>query len=189
MTSLSFDDQFASALPYDRYLQTGTDEQRRRWSQVYDIAQLNATQRELVFNFEREMRILVYSGIWCGDCVEQCPLLQLIAEANTAKIDLRFVERHTNTELLSELRINGGSRVPLVRYFSEDGLWCATSGDRTLNRYRALALKRLGPSCPTGILPPEKGEVEATLGDWLNDVERVQLMLRLTPRLRDRHQD
>jgi hypothetical protein len=50
-------------------------------------------------------------------------------------------------------------------------------------------LKRLGPSCPTGILPPEKGEVEATLADWLNEVERVQLMLRLTPRLREKHQD
>jgi hypothetical protein len=46
-----------------------------------------------------------------------------------------------------------------------DGVWCGTAEDRTLNRYRALALKRLRPSCPTGILPPEKGEVEATLAD------------------------
>ena len=94
-----------------------------------------------------------------------------------------------STELSEELRINGGSRVPVVRIYSEDDLWCATSGDRTLNRYRALALKRLGPSCPTGILPPEKGEVEATIADWINEVERVQLMLRLTPRLREKYQD
>jgi hypothetical protein len=61
---------------------------------------------------------------------------------------------------------------------------CATAGDRTLQRYRALALRR-GPLCPTGIVAPEKDEVEATLGDWLNEIERVQLMLRLTPRLRE----
>jgi thiol-disulfide isomerase/thioredoxin len=189
MTAVSFSDYFASALSYERYLQTGTEEQQRRWTQVYEIARLNATQQELVANFQRDVKILVYSGIWCGDCVEQCPLIQRIAEANTAKIDLRFIERPMNTDLKEELRINGGSRVPVVQFFSEDGKWCATSGDRTLNRYRALALKRLGPNCPTGILPPEKGEVEATLADWLNEVERVQLMLRLTPRLREKHND
>lgn len=184
-----FSDQFSSALRYGQYLATGTEEQQRRWTQVYDIAHLNAAQQQLAAGFQREMKILVHSGIWCGDCVEQCPLLQRIAEANPAKIDLRFAERAMNTELAEELRINGGSRVPVVRFFSEDDVWCATAGDRTLNRYRALTLKRLGPNCPTGILPPEQDEVEATLADWLNEVERVQLMLRLTPRLRETYQD
>jgi thiol-disulfide isomerase/thioredoxin len=185
----SFFDQFSSAPSYEQYLASGTEEQQRRWTQVYDIAQLNATQQQLVAGFQREMKILVHSGIWCGDCVEQCPLIQRIAEANPGKIDLHFLERQMNTELSEELRINGGSRVPVVQFFSEDGLWCATFGDRTINRYRALALKRLRPSCPTGILPPEVSEVEATLADWLNEVERVQLMLRLTPRLREKYQD
>jgi hypothetical protein len=94
-----------------------------------------------------------------------------------------------NAESTEELRINGGSRVPLVRFYSEDGLWGFTVGDRTLNRYRALALKRLWPGCPTGILPPEKDEVETTLSDWLNEIERVQWMLRLTPRPREKYQD
>jgi thiol-disulfide isomerase/thioredoxin len=185
----SFSLQFSAALPYEQYLATGNEEQQRRWTQVYDIARLDTAQGQLLAGFERQMKILVHSGIWCGDCVEQCPLLQRIAEANPAKIDLRFVEREMSKELSEELRTNGGSRVPVVRFFSEDDVWCATAGDRTLNRYRALALKRLGPSCPTGILPPEKSEVEATLADWLNEVERVQLMLRLTPRLREKHQD
>lgn len=133
----SFSDQFSSALHYVQYLSNGTEEQRRRWTQVYDIAQLDATQQQLIAGFEREMKILVHSGIWCGDCVEQCPLLQRIAEANPAKIDLRFLEREMNKELSEELRINGGSRVPVVRFFSEDNVWCATAEDRTLNRYRA----------------------------------------------------
>jgi thiol-disulfide isomerase/thioredoxin len=186
MPSLS--DQFSTALPYEQYLAAGTEEQEPRWTQVYDIAQLDATQQQLLARLER-MKIIVHSGIWCGDCVEQCPLLQRIAEANLAKIDVRFVEREMNTQLSEELRINGGSRVPVVRFFSENDVWCATAGDRTLNRYHALALKRLGPSCPTGILPPEKGVVEATLADWLNEFEHVQLMLRLTPRLREKHRD
>ena len=182
-------ERFASALPYNRYLQTGTEEQQRRWTQVYDLAHLTAAQNQLVGGFERDMKVLVYSGIWCGDCVQQGPLIHRIAEANAAKIDLRLIERPMNEELPEDLRINGGSRVPIVLFFSEDWDWCATAGDRTIHRYRALALSRLGPSCPTGIIAPEKDELDATLGDWLNEFERVQLMLRLAPRLRQRYQD
>jgi thiol-disulfide isomerase/thioredoxin len=189
MQSSHYENQFASALPYAKYLRTGTEEQQHRWSQVYELARLTDSQDQLLSGFVREMKILVYSGIWCGDCVQQGPLLQRIVEGNPAKIDLRFVERPMNTDLIEDLRINGGSRVPIVLFFSEDWYWCATAGDRTLNRYRALALSRLGPSCPTGIVAPEQGELDATLADWLNEFERVQLMLRLAPRLRDKYQD
>ena len=181
--------RFTSALPYERYIRTGTEEQQRRWNQVYEAARLTDAQRQLVGGFERRMKILVFSGIWCGDCVEQCPLIQRIAEANPGKIDLRFIERPKDGELIPELRINGGNRVPIVLFLSEDDLWCATAGDRTIHRYRALAFRRLGAHCPTGIVPPEKEELEATLADWVNEVERVQLMLRLTPRLREKYQD
>ncbi len=182
-------DQFATGLPYDRYVKTGTDEQQRRWSQVWDAARLTDTQKQLVGGFVREMKILIFSGIWCGDCVEQCPLIHRIAQANPGKIDLRFVERPRDGELVPELRVNGGSRVPAVLFLSEDNEWCATAGDRTIHRYRAVALHKLGPLCPTGIVAPEREELDATLGDWLNEVERVQLMLRLTPRLRQKYQD
>ena len=182
-------EQFASGFSYDRYVKTGTDEQQRRWRQVYDAAMLNNRQKLLLSGFVREMKVLVFSGIWCGDCVEQGPLIHRIAEVNPQKIDLRFVERPKGADLIPELRINAGNRVPIVLFLSEDNEWCATAGDRTLNRYRAIALRRLGPSCPTGILPPEKAELEATLQDWLNEFERVQLMLRLTPRLRQKYGD
>ena len=182
-------DRFDSGLPYDRYVQTGTDEQRRRWNQVYDAARLTDAQSQLVGGFVRAMKILILSGVWCSDCVEQCPLIYRIAEANPGKIDLRFIERPKDGELPPELRINGGSRVPVVLFLSEDNEWCATAGDRTINRYRALAQRRLGPLCPTGIVAPDKNELDATLGDWVNEVERVQWMLRLTPRLRQKYQD
>ncbi len=190
MTNASYlADKFESGLSYGRYLQTGTEEQQRRWTQVYDAARLTEAQKQLVAGFVREMKILIFSGIWCGDCVQQCPLIHRITEANPGKIDLRFVERPKESELPPELRINAGSRVPVVQFLSEDNEWCATAGDRTINRYRVLARARLGPMCPTGIVAPEKDELDATLADWLNEVERVQLMLRLTPRLREKYQD
>jgi thioredoxin-like negative regulator of GroEL len=181
--------KFASALPYDRYVATGTDEQQRRWQQVHAAARLTDAQKQLVAGFVRDLKVLIVSGVWCGDCIQQCPLLARIAEANAARIDLRLLDRDEHRDLADQLRMNGGDRVPVVLFLAEDHELCAVHGDRTLSRYRALAARQLSPSCPTGIVPPAADELAATLQDWLNECERVQLMLRLSPRLRQKHND
>jgi hypothetical protein len=182
-------EQFAAALPYDRYVQTGTDEQRGRWQQVYDAARLTPAQAQLLAGFTRDMKVLIVSGIWCGDCVHQCPLLQRCAEANPARIGLRLVDRDRHRDLSQQLRLNAGDRVPVVLFLAEDHELCGIYGDRTLNRYRALAARHLGISYPPGFLPPGQDELAATLQDWLNELERIQLMLRLSARLRQKHND
>ena len=189
LTSQYFTEKFAAALPYDRYLQTGTDEQRRRWTQVYEAAGVTDDQRRLIDGFARGMKILITSGIWCGDCVQQCPLLQRIAEANPGRLELRLVDRDQHKDLAQQLRINAGDRVPVAIFMAEDFEFCAALGDRTLTRYRALAKKQLGPACPIAIAPPDPDELAATLQDWLDEFERVQLMLRLSARLRLKHGD
>lgn len=182
-------EKLAAALPYNRYVRTGNDEQQRRWQQVYDAAKLTETQKQLVLGFVREIKVLIVSGIWCGDCVQQCPLLQRIAEANPARIDLRLLDRDEHRDLADKVRINDGDRVPVALFLAEDHELCSVFGDRPLNRYRALAARQLGPSCPTGIIPPGAEELAATVQDWLNEFERVQLMLRLSARLRQKHND
>jgi hypothetical protein len=76
-----------------------------------------------------------------------------------------------------------------VLFMAEDFEFCGAFGDRTISRYRALAAQRLGAACPTGIVPPGAAELSSTLQDWLNEFERNQLMLRLSPRLREKHGD
>jgi hypothetical protein len=132
---------------------------------------------------------LIVSGVWCGDCVQQCPLLQRCAEANPACIELRLLDRDQHRDLSDQVHLNGGSRVPVALFLSEDDELCGMLGDRTLHRYRALAAQQLGPSCPTGLMAPPPDELAATLRDWIDELERVQLMLRLSPRLRQKHND
>jgi thiol-disulfide isomerase/thioredoxin len=182
-------DKFAAALPYSRYVTTGTEEQQRRWRQVYEATQLVDQQKQMLAGFTREMKVLIVSGIWCGDCVQQCPLLQRGAEANSARIDLRLLDRDEHRDLTEKVRINGGDRVPVALFLAEDYELCSVFGDRTLQRYRALAARQLGPSCPTGLVPPPADELAATLQDWLDEFERVHLMVRLSARLRQKHND
>jgi thiol-disulfide isomerase/thioredoxin len=189
MESAIFKSKFGSALPYEKYVQTGTDEQKRRWQQVYDAAKLTDAQKNLIGGFVRQMNVLIISGIWCGDCVQQCPLIERIAEVNPAKISLRLVDRDQHRDLAEAFRVNAGDRVPVALMLSEDFELCSAYGDRTINRYRAFAQRYLGPACPTGIVSPDKEELNATLADWLVEIERVQLMLRLSPRLRQKYAD
>jgi thiol-disulfide isomerase/thioredoxin len=189
MNASFFAEKFAAALPYDGYVKTGTDEQFRRWKQIYDAATITQPQRNLLGGFVRQMNLLIISGIWCGDCVQQCPLIARIAETNPEKISLRLLDRDQHRDLIESLRINAGDRVPVVLFLSEDFEFCAAYGERTINRYRAFAQRYLGPACPTGIVAPDKDELGATLADWLAEIERIQLMLRLSPRLRQKHGD
>jgi hypothetical protein len=180
-------DKLATALPYDLYVLTGTTEQQRSWRNVFEAAWLTPAQTQLVASFVRDMKVLIVSGIWCGDCVQQVPLLERIALANPQRIELKIVDRDQHRDLIEALRINAGDRVPVALFLAEDFELCSISGDRTLNRYRALAAKHLGASCPIPIVPPGLQELPATLQDWLNEFERIQLMLLLSSRLQKKH--
>jgi thiol-disulfide isomerase/thioredoxin len=181
--------KFSQALSYADYVGSGKPEHQQRWQQFYDRVRLADVQRTLIQSFTRQMNVLVISGTWCGDCIQQVPFLQRIAEANPQRIDARYMDRDIHKDLSQQLRINAGDRVPVVVFMAEDFEFCAMAGDRTLSRYRAIAQRQLGASCSTGIIPPDQDEVVLTLADWVNEFERVQLMLRLSPRLRQKYGD
>ncbi|MBL8745307.1 MAG: thioredoxin family protein [Phycisphaerae bacterium] len=180
---------FESAKSYAAYVASGTAPQQDSWRRIHDQAILTAEQRTLIAAFSRRMPVLVLSGMWCGDCVQQCPLLARISEANPGMIDLRFVDRDEHHDLADQVMICGGHRVPTVLFMAEDYEFISVLGDRTLSRYRAIAARQLGPSCPLPGAPVPPEEMAATMQDWVNEFERVHLLLRLSPRLRQKHGD
>ena len=180
---------FEEALPYSGFLDKyATPEQRRRWDAMHARVALSPEQAALLGGFVRRMPVLVLNGAWCGDCINQCPIFDRFAAAS-AKIDLRFLDRDARDDAKAALAINGGNRVPIVVFLSEDFQEVARHGDRTLSRYRQIAAEQLGPSCPTGIVPPDDDATAEVVREWLGEFERAQLMLRLSPRLRQKHGD
>jgi thiol-disulfide isomerase/thioredoxin len=186
---MNWTDQYAEGLPYTTYLERhGTPQHRERWQAVHDRIRLTQTQQALLGGFVREMHLLCVAGTWCGDCVREGPILQHIATASP-KISLRFLDRDSHADLAGQLAINDGLRIPMVLFLSEDGFECARYGERTLATYRKIAAEKLGPACPTGIIPPGEDYLAVVTQDWLDEVERVQLLLRLSARLRAKHGD
>jgi len=186
---MNWQEHYDKGLPYHEFLNKfGTPQHRQRWQAVYDRVRLTGAQQSLLQGFVREMHLLCVAGAWCGDCVREGPILQHIAESSS-KISLRFLDRDDHPELAAQLAINDGLRIPMVLLLSEDHFECARFGERTLATYRKMAAEKLGPACPTGIVPPGEDYLAVVTQEWMNEVERVQLLLRLSPRLRQKHGD
>ncbi len=186
---IDFGAKLGEGLAYHDFLQKhGTDEHRRRWQDMYDRVQLSAAQRALLASFQREMKVLCLAGAWCGDCVNQCPIFEHFGQANP-RIAVRYFDRDTHADLAAELKVCGGARVPVIVITSEDDAEVTRFGDRTLARYRKLAADQLGPSCPTGLVPPDPELLNTVIQEWLDIFERAQLILRTSSRLREKHGD
>lgn len=187
--TMDYAKKFNEGLLYAAFLEKyATDEQRRRWDAVHTEVRLSEPQRELLRGFRREMRVLVVAGAWCGDCVNQCPIFEHFATGSD-RIQIRYFDRDDEEELAETLSICGGKRVPSLLFLSEDGYECGRYGDRTLAKYRQVASDQLGSACPTGLVQPGASLLAQVTQEWLNEFERIQLMLRTSARLRQLHGD
>ncbi|MDP1796198.1 MAG: thioredoxin family protein [Planctomycetaceae bacterium] len=177
--------KWSDGLSYTEFLNRfATEEQQRRWNAVFAQVALTAEQKALLKSFRRQMIVPVLAGSWCGDCVQQCPIFAHIAAANPL-IEIRYFDRDTHLDMADAVRICGGRRVPTVIFLSEEGAFCGLQGDRTITKYRELMAALDGATCPTGLAGPSAGVVQ----DWVSEFERVQAMVRLSPRLREKHGD
>lgn len=183
-------EHFERGQVYEVYLEDGEPDKAAKWRAMADkIPDLNKEQKGRLSGHNRCLNILVYSGIWCGDCVRQGPMFHRIAEAIGEKADLRLVERDASEELQDELRILGALRVPVVVFLTEDFHEIGRFGDRLLTVYRTKARDELGAACSTGLVAPPEGELLAEIGEWVDVFERMLLMARLAPPLRVRYSD
>ncbi len=179
---------FEAGETYEQHVSSASEAHRARWDAMLPIVQISEAQKALLGAFNRHIHALVLSGNWCGDCIRQVPILKRIEEA-CPTFSMRLADRDANPDLRDELRLNGATKVPVVLLLTEDFFECSRFGDRTLPTYRAMAKNQLGPACPIGAALLDEDELTAVIAEWVGEVERVQLMLRLSPFLRERHGD
>jgi hypothetical protein len=182
-------EKFTAGLPLPAFLaKYGTDTDRAKWGRATEQTTLTDAQRQLLGKFTRRTNVLVLAGAWCGDCAGQCPIFERFAEAAPV-IVTHYLDRDEHADVQAELKINGGNRVPVLVFFSEDGYEVARYGERTLAKYRQMASQLVGESCGTGLVKSNDPLQMQIVQDWLNEFERVQWILRLSPRLRKIHGD
>lgn len=181
--------KWETGLTQDAFLQKyATDEHRRRWQLSAERIVLTPDQKALLRGFTRRMKLFVLAGAWCGDCISQCPILSHV-EAVCDLVEVRYFDRDAHSDLASLLQICGAARVPSVLFVSEDNFPCGMYGDRTLAKYRSLVSTLPGSACPTGLVADEAALTAAVTQEWIDQIERIQWMLRTSGRLRKLHND
>jgi thiol-disulfide isomerase/thioredoxin len=182
-------DRFPAGLRMADFLNNyGSDAHNARWRATFDAVKLTDAQTKLLKSFTRETNVLVLAGAWCGDCSSQCPIFDRFAEAAPV-LKVRYLDNAAHPDVQEELSINGGKRVPVAVFFSEDGYEVLRYGERTLSKYRQMTRDFAGESCPTGIGTSDDPLLARVTQEWLDEFERVQWLLRLSARLRKKHGD
>jgi thiol-disulfide isomerase/thioredoxin len=182
-------DKFTAGLPLPAFLaKYGTDGDRAKWARAAEQTLLTDAQKQLLGKFTRRTNVLVLAGAWCGDCAGQCPIFERFAEVAPV-IVTHYLDRDEHADAQAALKINGGNRVPVAVFFSEDGHEVARYGERTLAKYRQLVSQQIGETCGTGLVKAGDPVQQQVAQDWLDEFERVQWILRLSPRLRKMHGD
>jgi len=184
-------EKFGQGVSYADFVDSGRQEGHHPpWEQRYSQLELNETQAAMVGGFTREMNVLSLTGTWCGDCALQGSAMARIAQANPGRINIRFLPRQEeHTDLIIRAPINAGFRVPVTWFLAEDFEPVVVFGDRTLSRYRAIARKQLGQELSNVRAPAPADPVQEVLREVLDIFERVQLLLVLSARLREKHGD
>ena len=174
------------ALTYDEFMKIDS-ENAPRWHDFMErVPDLNDEQKARLRDYNRIVKVLVYGGVWCGDCVRQGPIFKKIADV-VDDVEIRFIDRDTSDELQDEVRILGATRVPIVIFLTEDYWEIGREGDRLLPVYRAKAAREIGRGQARGVLSPKA--IEEQLDLWVDIFERAIIMTKLSPPLRKRHHD
>lgn len=82
---------------------------------------------EKLSNFNRRVIWLVLTEAWCGDAAQILPVLQKMAEV-TSNIELKFILRDENLEIMDEFLTNGRNR-SIPKLICVDAETCEVLGE------------------------------------------------------------
>lgn len=90
---------------------------------------------------EKKLRVIVLTEDWCGDSMLNVPILLKLAEA--AEMDVRFLYRDENLELMDQYLTNGTTRsIPIFIFLNQDGEEEAVWGPRAKEIQQLVIEKR-----------------------------------------------
>ncbi|EKN71534.1 hypothetical protein BABA_00830 [Neobacillus bataviensis LMG 21833] len=131
---------FQKGLTADEYINLMKQNKEEMLS-IYEKFSLSAEDKsKLEAVRAKNLRAIVLTEDWCGDALLNNPILMRVAEA--AGIELRFVLRDQNLELMDQYLTNGTSRaIPIFIFINEEGSEVAVWGPRAAEM-QALVMER-----------------------------------------------
>lgn len=120
---------YEKGMTYRQYIDQMTVNKEEMLS-IYERFQLSPGNVETLKNLKgKNLRAIVITEDWCGDAMLNNPIFMKIAE--TAGVEVRFLLRDQNLELMDQYLTNGTSRsIPIYIFIDEKGNEYAVWGTR-----------------------------------------------------------
>lgn len=126
---MNLNDWFHNGMTLTEYID-GMEVNREETLGIYEQFQLTEEGRTFFEKLaEKKLRVIVLTADWCGDAILCVPILMRISEV--AKMELRFLIRDDNLELMDQYLTNGTSRsIPIFIFIDDKGREQAVWGPR-----------------------------------------------------------
>jgi hypothetical protein len=117
---MNLNEWFQKAMTADEYINSMTRNKEEMLS-IYERFTLeNEDKGRLELVKSQKLRVIALSEDWCGDALLNNPILIRIAEAGG--IEVRFLLRDQNLELMDQYLTNGTSRaIPIYIFMDQEG--------------------------------------------------------------------
>jgi hypothetical protein len=129
VVKVNLNEWFEKGLTVDGYIQQMTRNKEEMLSiyEKYSVSEADKSKLEKVKPLK--LRAIALSEDWCGDAMLNNPVLLRLAEA--ADIEVRFLLRDQNLELMDQYLTNGTSRaIPIYIFIGQDGQEAGKWGPR-----------------------------------------------------------
>ena len=85
---------------------------------------------QAVRSLREEHKFVVLTEAWCGDAAQAVPVLGAMEELAEGKIELQFLLRDENPELMDQFLTNGGRSIPKLIIYKHSGEFVKSWGPR-----------------------------------------------------------
>lgn len=137
---MGLNDWFQKGLTAEEYINSMTKNKEEMLTIFEGFTLKDEDRNRLESLRPKELRAIVLTEDWCGDALLNNPILLRVAEA--AGIDVRFVLRDQNLELMDQYLTNGTSRaIPIFIFIDQEGNEIGVWGPRA-PELQALVEKR-----------------------------------------------
>lgn len=87
-----------------------------RMKRIYKHGEIQAGLQVALQGLNRSIRVICLTEFWCGDAAQSVPLIQRMAESSS-RLEIRYLFRDENTELMDRYLTNGGRSIPKYIFF------------------------------------------------------------------------
>ncbi|HLQ72849.1 MAG TPA: thioredoxin family protein [Bacillota bacterium] len=115
---MSLNDSFASGLTPEQYIATLTDH-KDAFHTIENNFSVQSDDPFIKQLKDKNIRVISLAEPWCGHCMLNIPVL--LNTAKTAGIDVRFLLRDENLDVMDKYLTNGNRVIPIFIFIDEAG--------------------------------------------------------------------